>query len=142
MMLMAKSASPLKIGLYVIAVAVVSIATIFGAIWVSHIESDKAASAYPKCTGKHIVHQVIIKNDKVVPEHTDAKRCDTLTITNTDDVPRIIAFGPHEHHVAYDGVTERYETQNGRFTVTLVQPGTFRFHDHENDAVQGTFTVR
>lgn len=141
-MLMSKSLSPLRIGAIVAVAVAVAVATIFGAIWVSHIEGDKAASAYPKCIGTHVAHQVSIQNNKVVPQHTDAKRCDSLTITNLDDVPRIIAFGPHEHHVAYDGVTERYLTKNGRFSVTLVQPGTFRFHDHEDDSVQGTFTVR
>ena len=118
------------------------VATIFGAIQVSHIESNKAASAYPKCTGTHTAHQVTVQDNKVIPAHTYAKRCDTMTITNDDDVARIIAFGPHEHHVAYDGVTERYLTKGGRFSVTLVQRGTFHFHDHEHDEVQGYFTVR
>ena len=119
----------------------VVLGTIFGAIWISHIESNKAAAVYPKCVGAHAGHKVLIENDKVVPQHTNAKRCDTLTITNLDNKDRIIAFGPHEHHVAYDGVTERYLTKNGTFSVTLVQPGNFRFHDHVDDVVQGTFTV-
>jgi hypothetical protein len=87
------------------------------------------------------VHTARIKNDKVVPAHTEARRCDTLTIINLDDRDRIIAFGRHEHHTAYDGVTERYLNQEGKFSVTLIQPGTFRFHDHDDDIVQGTFTV-
>jgi FtsZ-interacting cell division protein ZipA len=131
----------MRIGLVVVGAVALMAGTIFGAIWVSHIESRKVAAAYPPCKGNHTAHKAVIGNDKVLPQHTNAKRCDTLTITNLDDQDRIIAFGQHEHHTAYDGVTERYLNQNGTFSITLVQPGSFRFHDHENDAVQGTFTV-
>jgi hypothetical protein len=130
-----------KIGLGVVGGVVLIVGTILGAVWVSHIESNKAAAAFPKCTGRHAIHAVVIRNDKVVPSHTEAKRCDTLVITNLDDVPRIMAFGPHENHVAYDGVSEQYLSKDGKFSVTLVQPGNFLFHDHDNPGVQGTFTV-
>ncbi len=130
-----------KIGLWVAGAVALMAATIFGAIWISHIESDKAASAFPKCVGRHAVHEVNIENNKMVPQHTDAKRCDTLVITNLDDTQRVIAFGLHEHHVAYDGVSERYLSYKGTFDVTLVQPGNFLFHDHDNADVKGTFTV-
>ena len=130
-----------KAGLIVSAFFSLIALTIFGAIRVSHIESNKAAAAYPKCQGQHQVHKVVIQNDKAVPQHIDGQRCDTLVITNLDAQDRIIAFGPHEDHVAYDGVSERYLSQNGTFKVTLVQPGNFRLHDHVDDVVQGTFTV-
>jgi hypothetical protein len=116
--------------------------TIWGAIWVSHSESRKAEANFPQCTGTHTAHEVLIRNNQVIPKNTIADRCDTLTITNLDDQERIVAFGQHEHHEAYDGVTERYLSQGGRLTVTLIQPGNFRFHDHEDDSVQGTFTVK
>lgn len=138
---MIKTGKVVKISLVVLGVIVLFAGTIFGAIWVSHIESDKAAARYPKCTGRHAAHAVFIRDNKVEPENTDAQRCDTLTVTNLDNVPRIMAFGAHDRHVAYDGVTERYLTENGKFTVTLIQPGTFHFHDHEDDDVRGTFTV-
>lgn len=131
----------MKIGLWTLAAVVLVVGTIFGAIWVSHIESNKVAADYPKCVGKHAVHTVVIKDNKAVPLHTNAQRCDTLTITNLDNADREMAFGPHEHHVAYDGVTERYLSYKGTFSVTLIQPGNFRFHDHIGDIVQGTFTV-
>lgn len=115
---------------------------ISGAIWVSNIDNRKAAAQFPLCTGSHAVHRVVIRNDKVVPAHTDAKRCDTLVITNMDDKPRVIAFGVHDRHVAYDGVTERYLSYKGTFQVKLIQPGkNFLFHDHEQDEVQGTFSI-
>jgi FtsZ-interacting cell division protein ZipA len=132
----------LKIGLIVIGAIILTTLTISGAIWVSHAETRKAEAAYPKCQGQHQTHKVTIQDDKVIPEHTNAKRCDTLIITNLDDQPRIMAFGQHEKHVAYDGVSERYLSEMGKFDVKLIQPGTFLFHDHNDEKVQATFTVR
>lgn len=94
------------------------------------------------CSPKgHIDHAVVIKNSEVLPEHTDATRCDTLTITSDDTVTRLMAFGQHDHHQAYDGVTEKILTKGQTMTVTLDQVGSFRFHDHLHDEVQGTFSV-
>lgn len=138
---MVKLGSASRVVLIVAAVILLTALTIFGAIWVSNIDNRKAASAYPKCAGKHTAHEVKFEHDKVVPAHTTAKRCDTLTITNLDSKPRIVAFGVRDKHVAYDGVSERYLSEKGSFSVTLVQPGTFRFHDHVQEAVGGTFTV-
>jgi len=128
-------------GLIISGVIFLLVLTVFGAVWVSNIDNRKAASGYPKCTGKSAAHEVKFEDDKVVPEHTSAERCDTLTITNLDSKPRIVAFGVKERHVAYDGVSERYLAEKGSFSVTLVQPGTFRFHDHIEEAVGGTFSV-
>jgi len=95
----------------------------------------------PGCPAHPQDHKVVIQNDQVFPEHTSAPRCDTLTITNLDDENRLIAFGPHENHVPYDGVAERLLSSGEGFTVRLNQTGNFRFHDHIHDEVQGTFTV-
>lgn len=90
-------------------------------------------------TGKS--YTMVIKNDAVSPPRIDARQCDRLTIRNDDDY-RLIAFGPHEEHVTYDGITERALQKNRSFTITLVKTGVFRFHDHEQDEVAGTFSVR
>jgi plastocyanin len=94
------------------------------------------------CTSAHGQnHTVIIRDDKASPVKTTAKLCDTLSIINLDTVTREIAFGPHENHVAYDGVAEKLLQEGESFTVMLNQPGTYRFHDHVHDEVQGYFTV-
>lgn len=87
-------------------------------------------------------HIVIISHADVIPQHTDGRRCDRLTIINRDKVLRLIAFGPHTHHMPYDGVTEKVLYQNQELTVQMVQTGSFSFHDHIHDWVVGTFTVR
>jgi len=104
--------------------------------------NQQYADTHQGCMPGQTNHTVTIQNNVVTPRNTVGSRCETLTITNLDDMQRLIAFGPHEDHVAYDGIKEQDVTKGESLRVTLVQTGTFRFHDHDNDEVQGTFTVK
>jgi hypothetical protein len=84
---------------------------------------------------------VTIQNSKLSIDNIHAHRCDKLTIVNADPTIRLMAFGVHDHHQAYDGTTEQALAQGKSLSVTLVQTGTFTFHDHLHDEVGGTFTV-
>ena len=84
---------------------------------------------------------VVIENNKVIPQHTYAQRCDVLTVTNKDDKKRKMAFGVHDHHKTYNGKTEDDLTKDESITVELNEVGSFKFHDHFDDDVKGTFTV-
>jgi hypothetical protein len=122
------------------AVAILALAAVvFGAVLFTNNQSH--ADTVAACVAIGSDRKVVIKNNTMTPDHVSAPRCDKLTITNNDDINRLIAFGPHEHHVAYDGVTERLLTPGQSLTVTLNQLGNFEFHDHLHDEVQGTFTV-
>jgi plastocyanin len=102
-------------------------------------EKDKAAAT--TCAHTGAPHSANIQNNKILPEHTYAKKCDTLTITNKDTVSRLMAFGQHENHIVYDGISEQGLAAGQSFTVTLDQTGTYLFHDHHDDAVSAEFTV-
>ncbi|MFO0882341.1 MAG: hypothetical protein U0491_02730 [Candidatus Saccharimonadales bacterium] len=86
-------------------------------------------------------HVIVIENNVVTPTQSTIAYCDTLTIINKDSNIRLMAFGQHDKHVHYDGVEEKELSQGQSFTVTAVSKGTFTFHDHEQDEVQGEFTV-
>lgn len=122
--------------LFALLVVVICIGVVFAA---THYLSSTDPSNPCPTTG--VVHRVIAKNGAFVPQHTDAKFCDVLTITNLDQQQRLVAFGPHENHVAYDGVSERLLAQGQSLTLTLIQSGSFLFHDHLDDSVVGSFTV-
>ena len=130
------------------ALAAASIAVIGAVIFIAFSRNQKPAapetvSGRPvACLVHGIQHRVEIAGGQVLPAHTDAVLCDTLTITNEDHSYRIIAFGPHEHHVTYDGVTEKILGFGQSLTVALNVPGTYTFHDHLEDTVSGSFTVR
>lgn len=106
--------------------------------------SQKALQANAGPCGNHqgAQLQAVIKQDRVMPASLQASLCDRLTITNNDHRTREIAFGQHEHHEAYDGVTEKILNQGQSMTILLNQIGNFRFHDHDDDTVQATFVVR
>lgn len=86
-------------------------------------------------------HIVVIKDGKDDPVNTTAPLCDTLTILNMDNITRLMTFGPHDEHKAYDGVEEKAISQGESLTVTLNKAGSFQFHDHVDDLAKGTFTV-
>lgn len=101
-----------------------------------------AADDKTACRGSHTTYYVMIANNTVTPQQTDAHRCDSLTITNFDPQQRLLAFGPHDHHISYDGVSERLVAEGQSLTISLVTTGTYTFHDHLDDEhVHGSFTV-
>jgi hypothetical protein len=128
-------------GLLLICVGIAVAAIIFVAAVFKLSTRYLKSSDSGACSTKLASHTVIIQNDKVSPGHTQAKKCDTLTIINRDDKLRLMAFGLHDNHIPYDGVTESTLKKDGSLTVTLVQSGTFTFHDHRDEAVSGTFTA-
>lgn len=127
------------IGIVVVIGTITSLAVIF--ILSSAYLDQQYANSHQGCFPSRSNHRVVIQDDKVSPANTVGSKCDTLTIINLDDIQRMVAFGPHEDHVAYDGIKERMLTKGQSLTVTLVQVGDFRFHDHIHDEVQGMFTV-
>lgn len=86
-------------------------------------------------------HDMMIMDGKVEPDHVKAKLCDTLTITNMDSEAREIAFGPHDDHVPYDGVAEKVLNKDQSLTITLNEAGSYHWHDHLHDEVEGFFDV-
>ena len=123
-------------------IGVAAIAAIAGYGVVNPQKHPTNAEATTVCKQKNINHIVTIQNGKVSPEHTDGRLCDTLTIKNHDNVTRFMAFGQHDHHQSYDGVSKDTLNQNESFTITMDQTGEFMFHDHAHDEVEGTFTVQ
>jgi hypothetical protein len=92
-----------------------------------------------KTAGKN--HSVTIQNDTFSEKQINAVKCDTLTITNTDDKVRLIAFGEDTQHEPYDGVSEKQLQKDDSFTIALNRTGTYEVHDHLQDETQAFFTV-
>jgi hypothetical protein len=119
------------------------VATIPLAIWVTHTTTAQLENTKRRCEGRQqAVHKFIIEDDRVSPSHVDAVRCDRLVITNVDTHRRLIAFGKHDRHISYNGVSERLLSQNESIELTLGHSGTYLFHDHANEKIRGTFTVK
>lgn len=92
-----------------------------------------------KATGQN--HTVLFADTSVQPRKLEAKRCDTMTIISGSNKDRLIAFGVHNQHVAYNGVTEKRLPTKESFTITLDKAGSYLFHDHDEEALGATFDV-
>lgn len=139
---MPKLNQPLSIGLIALGIVAFTAVTIAGAIYVTNTQSAKLANERRKCdVASYDSYKAVIEGGKVKPAHIAAKLCDRLTITNLDDKSRNMAFGRHEKHVSYDGVTEKLLRRGESLSVMLVKPGDYIFHDHYDDGVRATFTV-
>jgi hypothetical protein len=124
---------------FVIAIGVIVLGTMSVS---SYYLNQKYASAHSGCSAGRPNHTVTITSGVVSPKNTFASQCDSLTITNLDDTSYMIAFGLHEDHVPYDGISEQMLSKGQSVTLTLKEVGHFRFHDHIRDEVHGTFTVQ
>jgi cytochrome o ubiquinol oxidase operon protein cyoD len=91
--------------------------------------------------GNGVVHMIELKNNAASPRHTEAKLCDTIIITNADNVARDIEFGVHEKHETYAGQMGQNLRPGRNMVLTLTELGTHKFHDHILDEISGDFTV-
>lgn len=108
----------------------------------SFLSSGMKTGKNPACREWGAEHPVVISGDTVRPVRITAEVCDTLTILNQDNKVREMAFGVHDKHITYDGVTVKMLAKDQSFTVALDQRGSYLFHDHRQEAVGGEFTVR
>lgn len=122
---------------------VITAGIIAGAVLLtSSFLDNQYASLHAGCYPRQPQHTIIIENNTVTPAHVDANRCDTLMVKNLDNESRLMAFGVHNKHIAYDGIKEQLLLKGESFTTTMIQTGDFKVHDHEDDDVGATFTVR
>jgi plastocyanin len=133
---------PLVFTTAIIGAVILVAMTVLGARAFANTQIHKGTVPDKYCESQQkTIYKVVIKNNIAAPSNTTARQCDTLTITNLDSGEREIAFGLHKNHVPYDGIAEKLVGKGQSLTVTLVQTGNFRFHDHIHDEVEGTFTV-
>jgi hypothetical protein len=87
-------------------------------------------------------HTLTIHSNGITPDSLQAQRCDTVTVVNTTNEKVIPALGPHDHHIAYPGYKEHVLSPGQSYTFRLSQVGTFPLHDHDDEALRATITVK
>lgn len=123
--------------IFISVVSLISIGTFFVGK-----NSTKSDVAKEDCRSTGLTHTVEIKNDRISPAQIDAKICDRLIIVNKDEKLRLMAFGVHDEHIYYSGITEKPLSKDQELAVTLEQRGAYLFHDHLQDEVTGQFSVQ
>lgn len=125
---------------FIAIVAIISASTFW--IGKNAAKSKSQRAEIVDCQNKGEFHAVEIKNNQAIPALTKAKLCDKLTIVNKDDKLRLMAFGNHNAHIKYNGITEKTLKKDESLSVTLNQAGTYIFHDHLQEEVGGQFIVQ
>ena len=124
-------------------VATISIYLIVSNISRLYLDDDKTPTKTEfNCEAVGENQNLVINNDTFDNTVITAKKCDTLTITNKDVKTRVITFGEHDDHKAYDDVTQRKLLKDESFTLTLNETGSFVVHDHEDQKVEAKFFVK
>lgn len=114
---------------------------VFGSRAIANWYLSRTMNTATTCTTPGASHFVYIQGGNASPTTTSGTLCDTLTIVNKDPKLRVIAFGPHDRHITYDGVTEQTLAENQSMTITFDEAGAYTFHDHVDDSSIGVFTV-
>lgn len=130
--------------IYVVAIATLATHTVYHALahGAEHHHEASEIVAQPCSSTHHETVQLTISNNKITPSQLTAQRCDTLRITSQDGVAHMPAFGPHDHHIEYPGFEEETLTNGQSNQFVLSAAGTFAVHDHYNDTISATLTVK
>ncbi len=86
-------------------------------------------------------YKVELKDNRAIPDHVEAKQCDTLTIINLDAAPHDIRFGSHEMLIPYAGEDGKNIRPGRNMIITLTELGTHTLHDHTQHDLSASFTV-
>ena len=86
-------------------------------------------------------HRVTISNGVITPSYTEAKRCDTLTILNDDNISYDMVFGSYPIRRSYGGEDNVSVRKGKAETITLNQIGMHGFYDDKNPDVSGSINV-
>lgn len=98
---------------------------------------DKETGA---CQGNKGNHVVIIGGGTGI-QPIEANRCDTLTIKSGDGMAHELMFGTPDNPTSYGGHYDVAVRSDRAKIITLNEVGDFSFHDHDNPAIMGHFSV-
>ena len=104
---------------------------------------DHAAPAVAACAPSPR-HTIILTYtaSRFTPAVLTAQRCDILVLANQGATEVELAFGPHDHHLPYPGITDEPVAPGKSQSLVLSQAGTFGLHDHVHDQAEAQLTVK
>jgi hypothetical protein len=120
-----------------VAFLVIPVVIIFGTVLLTSPTQGEA-----NCPKDSDIVTLRYADKKLTPNTLRAARCSTLRIVNADTVSHQTAMGAHDHHTHYPGLDDERSLAPGEsLDITLVRSGTFRIHDHLDDAISASITI-
>lgn len=109
-------------------------------------ESSSPGSATPSTTApateSAASSAVTISGSKFSPATLTVKVGTTVTWTNQDALPHIVASDPHPTHTKVPGLVSASLSKGGSFSFTFDKAGTFTYHCHLHPEMTGTIVVQ
>jgi hypothetical protein len=93
------------------------------------------------CSATKQVITMSITDTTFTPNRVTAHLCDKVIFHNATKGPIDVAMGPHEHHLAYPGLSAALIETGADRSLQLVSKGTFPLHEHLKDVATGTLIV-
>jgi hypothetical protein len=108
------------------------IASIYGST-----KDTKSTNCEPR--GKE--HSLTLHADDFSKNKLTMQKCDSVKITNYDNLDYRLAFGVHDRHVTYPGFQEQILRPTKSLRFEAVKAGTYLMHDHLRDQATIQFTI-
>lgn len=106
-------------------------------------EQMHTSSKSISCTTPATQHALIAFTPSgVSPVTTIVDRCTEVTVHNMTNQEVIVALGGHSHHVSYPGFMESELEPGQSYSFRAAQGGTYPIHDHDDNRLAGTLTVK
>ena len=117
--------------------------TVLHAMEGSGHEQTHTGSKSISCATPATQHAVITFTPSgISPATSIVDRCTEVTVRNMTDQKVIVALGGHSHHVSYPGFTESELEPGQSYRFRAAQGGTYPIHDHDDNRLAGTLTVK
>jgi hypothetical protein len=94
------------------------------------------------CARLGTTHRLVVNNDSFSEPRLAVQHCDTVIITNQDDLTYELNFGQHDRHIFYPGFTSRPLLPGKSTTIHALRVGTFHIHDHLRDNAELELVVQ
>lgn len=143
-MTIAQKLQPYAWPAYLVALFSVALATLYVLLLMhgphAHTPAAAVSGNQPECrvTGMTIPVAITgVSNPAII----SAKRCDILIFSNGSSKHVDIAFGPHEEHYPYPGLTSDPLKPGQSSSLVLTKTGSYPIHEHITDVLIARITI-
>ncbi len=100
-----------------------------------------AGCTQPASTPPTATNQVNISGFAFVPQTITIKKGDTVTWTNEDSTPHIVASNPHPTHTDLPGLVSPTLQKGQSYSFKFDRSGSWGYHCHIHPSMTGTVIV-
>lgn len=105
-------------------------------------DTDGKIIPYQHCNSLGPTHTITIEHNAFVPDTLTVKRCDKVEFIDKDHALYLPRFGDHPNDITYTGFPQKVLGYNQSEIFIAHTIGTYNFHDHIKDQIEGVLIVQ